>query len=93
MNVHPFIRSCTSYEYSSLVSFGGRQRYLGEAAKTQEISNYKNTVGSLKRLAGRTASDPDVQEYEKKFIAGDLVDVDGQVGVKVNALIGRERQE
>ncbi|KAI8343032.1 heat shock protein 70 family [Chlamydoabsidia padenii] len=70
----------------SLVSFGGRQRYIGESAKTQEISNYKNTVGSLKRLAGRTVSDPDVQEFEKKFIAGELVDVDGQVGVKVNYL-------
>ncbi|KAI8334293.1 heat shock protein 70 family [Chlamydoabsidia padenii] len=70
----------------SLVSFGTRQRYLGEAAKTQEVSNYKNTVGSLKRLAGRTLSDPDLQEFEKKYIAGELVDVDGQVGVKVNYL-------
>ncbi|ORZ05089.1 heat shock protein 70 family [Absidia repens] len=70
----------------SLVSFGSRQRYLGEAAKTQEVSNFKNTVGSLKRLAGRTLSDPDLQEYEKKFIAGELVDVNGQVGVKVNYL-------
>ncbi|KAI8097088.1 heat shock protein 70 family [Halteromyces radiatus] len=70
----------------SLVSFGYKQRYLGEAAKTQEISNYKNTVGSLKRLAGRTLSDPDLQEFEKKFIAAELVDVDGQVGVKVNYL-------
>ncbi|ORZ15696.1 heat shock protein 70 family, partial [Absidia repens] len=70
----------------SLVSFGSKQRYLGEAAKTQEISNYKNTVGSLKRLAGRTLSDPDLQEHEKKFIASELVDVDGQVGVKVNYL-------
>ncbi|KAF8940050.1 adenyl-nucleotide exchange factor sse1, partial [Haplosporangium gracile] len=28
----------------SLVSFGPKQRYLGETAKTQEISNFKNTI-------------------------------------------------
>jgi len=27
---------------------------IGESAKTQETSNFKNTVGSLKRLIGRT---------------------------------------
>ncbi|KAI9301477.1 heat shock protein 70 family [Cunninghamella echinulata] len=70
----------------SLVSFGPKQRFLGEAAKTQEISNFKNTVGSLKRLAGRTLADPEIQEHEKQFIAAELADVDGQVGVKVNYL-------
>ncbi|CAO3612752.1 unnamed protein product [Cunninghamella blakesleeana] len=70
----------------SLVSFGTKQRFLGESAKTQEISNFKNTVGSLKRLAGRTLADPEIQEHEKQFIAAELADVDGQVGVKVNYL-------
>ncbi|ORX61743.1 heat shock protein 70 [Hesseltinella vesiculosa] len=70
----------------SLVSFGYKQRYLGESAKTQEVSNFKNTVGSLKRLAGRTFNNPEVQEFEKPFINAELVDVDGQVGVKVNYL-------
>lgn len=27
---------------------------IGESAKTQETSNFRNTVGSLKRLIGRT---------------------------------------
>lgn len=27
---------------------------IGETAKTQETSNFRNTVGSLKRLIGRT---------------------------------------
>lgn len=39
---------------SSLVAFGPRSRMIGEAAKTQETSNFRNTVGSLKRLIGRT---------------------------------------
>ncbi|KAK0619883.1 heat shock protein 70 family [Immersiella caudata] len=69
----------------SLVGFGPKSRYLGEAAKTQEISNLKNTVGSLKRLLGRSFSDPDIQ-VEQQFISAPLVDVDGQVGAEVTYL-------
>ncbi|KAJ3007639.1 adenyl-nucleotide exchange factor sse1 [Thoreauomyces humboldtii] len=57
----------------SLVSFGEKQRYLGESAKTQEISNFKNTVSGLKRLVGRPFADPDVQ-IEKKFINSNLLE-------------------
>ncbi|KAF3137193.1 adenyl-nucleotide exchange factor sse1 [Orbilia oligospora] len=69
----------------SLVGFGPKSRYLGEAAKTQEISNLKNTVGSLKRLAGRSFSDPEI-DIEKQYVTAALVDVNGQVGAKVNYL-------
>ena len=68
----------------SLISFGPRNRAMGEAAKTQETSNYKNTIGSLKRLVGRTLNDPDLQNYEKKFINANLVDVKGALGVEVS---------
>lgn len=70
----------------SLVSFGPKQRSIGESAKTLETSNYKNTIGSLKRLAGRKLSDPDIAEVESKFITATLCEVDGLVGVKVNYL-------
>jgi len=70
----------------SLVSFGPRQRSIGEGAKTQEVSNYKNTIGSLKRLLGRTVDDPEVLNVEKKFINANLIDVSGSVGVRVNYL-------
>ncbi|KAL1405990.1 adenyl-nucleotide exchange factor sse1 [Vanrija albida] len=70
----------------SLVSFTPRQRLIGEAAKTAETSNFKNTVGSLKRLIGRSLNDPEIAEYEKKFINAELVDVNGQVGASVNYL-------
>ncbi|KAK5204995.1 adenyl-nucleotide exchange factor sse1 [Exophiala xenobiotica] len=66
----------------SLVGFGPKSRYLGEAAKTQEISNLKNTVSSLKRLAGRTINDPEVA-IEQQYITAPLVDVNGQVGAEV----------
>ncbi|KAK9369767.1 heat shock protein 70 family [Lipomyces kononenkoae] len=67
----------------SLVAFGPKNRFIGESAKTQEITNLKNTVGSLKRILGRSLSDPEVQ-YEKRFIPGELVDSNGTVGVKVS---------
>jgi heat shock 70kDa protein 4 len=74
----------------SLVGFGPKSRYLGEAAKTQEISNLKNTVGSLKRLAGRSIDDPDVL-IEQDYITAPLVDIHGQVGVEVTYLGKKER--
>lgn len=66
----------------SLVGFGPKARYLGEAAKTQEISNLKNTVSCLKRLAGRSLQDPDVQ-IEQQYVSAPLVDINGQVGAEV----------
>lgn len=65
------------------MAFGPKQRAIGESAKTQETSNFRNTIGSLKRLVGRTLSDPEVQEIEKKFINASLVDVNGTVGAEV----------
>ncbi|KXJ92340.1 hsp70-like protein [Microdochium bolleyi] len=69
----------------SLVGFGPKSRYLGEPAKTQEISNLKNTVGCLKRLAGRSLKDPDVQ-IEQQYVSAPLVDINGQVGAEVSYL-------
>ncbi|EME47036.1 hypothetical protein DOTSEDRAFT_41556 [Dothistroma septosporum NZE10] len=66
----------------SLVGFGPKSRYLGEAAKTQEVSNLKNTVGSLTRLVGRSLQDPDVQ-IEQEFVSAPLCEVNGQVGAEV----------
>ena len=71
--------------FRSLVGFGPKQRAIGEAAKTQETSNFKNTIGSLKRLIGRTLNDPQVQNVEKKFINAALVDVAGTLGVDVRS--------
>ena len=69
---------------SSLISYTPRQRFIGEAAKTAETSNFKNTIGSLKRLVGRSLADPEIEEFEKRYINAQLVDVDGEVGVKVS---------
>ncbi|KAK2873587.1 Heat shock protein hsp88 [Arthroderma sp. PD_2] len=74
----------------SLVGFGPKSRYIGESAKTQEISNLKNTVGSLKLLVGRQFSDPDVQ-LEQDFCTAKLADVNGEAGAEVNYM-GKKEQ-
>ncbi|VVT45315.1 uncharacterized protein SAPINGB_P000709 [Magnusiomyces paraingens] len=66
----------------SLVGFGPKSRSIGEAAKSQEISNLKNTVGSLKRTLGLKSDDPNL-ETEKRYISSELVNVDGNAGAKV----------
>ncbi|KAJ3416383.1 adenyl-nucleotide exchange factor sse1 [Chytridiales sp. JEL 0842] len=68
----------------SLVSFGEKQRYMGESAKTQEISNFKSTVSTLKRLIGRQFSDPEVHSVEAKFVNAKLVEGErGEVAAQV----------
>ncbi|KAG5946156.1 Heat shock protein hsp88 [Claviceps monticola] len=74
----------------SMVGFGPKSRYLGELAKTQEITNLKNTVSCLKRLAGRSFNDPDIKN-EQQFVSAPLVDINGQVGVEVNYLGSTEK--
>ncbi len=78
------LNAASSRATPSLVSFGQKARALGEAGATAQTSNFKNTVGSLKRLIGRSLQDADVQEYEKKYLGCELVDVNGEVGAKVS---------
>ncbi|KAK0388674.1 hypothetical protein NLU13_4917 [Sarocladium strictum] len=74
----------------SLVGFGPKSRYIGETAKTQEMSNLKNTVSSLKRLAGHSFNNPDVA-IEQQYCTAPLVDVNGQVGAEVTYLGKKEK--
>ena len=46
---------------ASLVSFGPKQRILGESARLKQVTNFRDTIGSLKRLIGRKFADPEVQ--------------------------------
>ncbi|KAI3654370.1 hypothetical protein MP228_001089 [Amoeboaphelidium protococcarum] len=69
----------------SLVSFGPKQRHIGESAKSMELGNFKNTVGSLKRLIGRKFSEKDVTDIEAKYLNCELVPINGgnEIGAKV----------
>ncbi|KAI9138626.1 heat shock protein 70 family [Paraphysoderma sedebokerense] len=70
----------------SLVGFGAKQRYLGEAAKTQELSNLKNTVGCLKRLVGRPITDPTLA-HEQQFLNVKLVKAtNNECGIEIDYL-------
>ncbi|KAK2721417.1 hypothetical protein QYM36_003639, partial [Artemia franciscana] len=51
----------------SCVAFHGKSRLMGTGAKSQMITNLRNTFYSFKRLLGRPFEDPVVQE-ELKFI-------------------------
>jgi len=70
---------------SSLVSFQGGQRFLGESAVPLARSNYKNTISAMKRMIGRKFDEPDMQ-YEMQFVPGvKFVKLpDGFIGVSVN---------
>nr|CAB3254435.1 heat shock 70 kDa protein 4L [Phallusia mammillata] len=45
----------------SIVSLTSKEREIGSAAKSQIISNFKNTITNFKRLIGRPFNDPFVQ--------------------------------
>lgn len=66
----------------SLVGFSFKNRYLGETAKSNEVSNLKNTVGSLQRIIGRAGDDPEFLA-QQKFVSAKLEAVDGQAGAEV----------
>ncbi|AMD19643.1 HCL508Cp [Eremothecium sinecaudum] len=67
----------------SLVGFGQKNRFLGEAGKNKQTSNIKNTVDNLKRVIGMDYTDADF-EHESKFFYSQLVKMDdNKVGVKV----------
>uniref|UniRef100_A0A1A8JE47 Heat shock protein 4a n=1 Tax=Nothobranchius kuhntae TaxID=321403 RepID=A0A1A8JE47_NOTKU len=67
----------------SFVSFGPRNRSIGAAAKSQVVTNYKNTVQGFKRFHGRAFSDLYVQSTKSK-LAYDLAPIpSGSTGIKV----------
>ena len=58
------IESCEGARVTpSIVAVGGKtgERYVGQAAKRQAVTNPENTIFSIKRLIGRKFSDEEVQ--------------------------------
>ncbi|XP_047234823.1 heat shock 70 kDa protein 4a [Girardinichthys multiradiatus] len=67
----------------SFVSFGPRSRSIGAAAKSQVVTNCKNTVQGFKRFHGRAFSDPIVQAAKSNLVY-DLAQMpSGATGIKV----------
>uniref|UniRef100_A0A8D3E9D6 Heat shock protein 4a n=1 Tax=Scophthalmus maximus TaxID=52904 RepID=A0A8D3E9D6_SCOMX len=67
----------------SFVSFGPRNRSIGAAAKSQVVTNCKNTVQGFKRFHGRAFSDSCVQSTKSNLVY-DLAQMpSGTTGIKV----------
>ncbi|KAL6945023.1 hypothetical protein ACO0QE_002466 [Hanseniaspora vineae] len=67
----------------SVVGFGMKNRFIGEAGKTKESSNIKNTVANLKRIIGLNYDDPDFKQ-ESQYFQSKLVKLeDGKVGAQL----------
>uniref|UniRef100_A0A665WDH8 Heat shock 70 kDa protein 4-like n=1 Tax=Echeneis naucrates TaxID=173247 RepID=A0A665WDH8_ECHNA len=72
-------------EYSdrTCVSFGPRNRSIGAAAKSQVVTNCKNTVQGFKRFHGRAFSDPYVQCLKNSLVYDIAQMPTGTTGIKV----------
>uniref|UniRef100_A0A8C6KPX1 Heat shock protein 4b n=1 Tax=Nothobranchius furzeri TaxID=105023 RepID=A0A8C6KPX1_NOTFU len=65
------------------VSFGPRNRSIGAAAKSQIVTNSKNTVQGFKRFHGRAFSDPFVQSLKNSLVYDIAQMPSGTTGIKV----------
>uniref|UniRef100_A0A3Q1HJZ1 Heat shock protein 4b n=1 Tax=Anabas testudineus TaxID=64144 RepID=A0A3Q1HJZ1_ANATE len=65
------------------VSFGPRNRSIGAAAKSQVVTNCKNTVQGFKRFHGRAFSDPYVQKLKNSLVYDIAQMPTGTAGIKV----------
>ncbi|QEU61172.1 Sse2/Sse1 [Kluyveromyces lactis] len=74
----------------ALVSFGQKNRFVGESGKNKQTSNIKNTVDNLKRIIGLDYDHPDFKEESKHFSAKLVKLDDGKIGTQVR--FGGEQQ-
>jgi len=65
--VDVLMNEVSSRQTPSMVAFGDKERYLGDAALTQQLRNIKNTITDVKRFLGRQFNDPTVQEEMKSL--------------------------
>ncbi|XP_061824880.2 heat shock 70 kDa protein 4L [Nerophis lumbriciformis] len=68
------------------VSFASKNRFIGNAAKSQVITNFKNTLHGFKRFHGRAFDDPFVQGEKKKLPYSLHKLASGNTGLKVRYL-------
>uniref|UniRef100_A0A8C8EC80 Heat shock 70 kDa protein 4L n=1 Tax=Otus sunia TaxID=257818 RepID=A0A8C8EC80_9STRI len=79
----PVFRAC--------ISLGSKTRAIGNAAKSQIVTNVKNTLHGFKKLHGRAFEDPYIQAERAKLPYELQKMPNGSVGVKVRYL-DEERQ-
>nr|WNS68458.1 heat shock protein 70 [Trichomonas gallinae] len=74
----------------SIVSFNEGQRYVGDSAVPQLISNPTNTIYAVKRLIGRRFDDPEVQS-EIPRLPYQVIDKDNRPYIRVNVKEGQTK--
>lgn len=67
----------------SMVSFGAKERFIGESALNQLIMNFKNTLGSLQTFLGRKFQEKEIQEELKRYPIPSKELPNGEVGFQV----------
>lgn len=60
-SIETVLNEASKRQTPALVSFQGKERFMGVAATSLTKSNYKNTVVDVKRFIGKNWSDPQVQ--------------------------------
>ncbi|XP_028251401.1 heat shock 70 kDa protein 4L [Parambassis ranga] len=70
----------------AVVSLATKNRMIGNAAKSQIITNFKNTVHGFKKFHGRAFDDPIVQEEKPKLPYSLCKLANGNTGIKVRYL-------
>ena len=66
------------------MSLGEKNRLMGASAKSNMMSNSKNTVWGFKKLIGREFNESQVQN-EKEFLPYEVVEgVNGAAAIKVS---------
>ncbi|GAM25786.1 hypothetical protein SAMD00019534_089610 [Acytostelium subglobosum LB1] len=73
----------------SLVSFGEKERYLGEPAQTNYLRNIRNTITNIKRYIGVNFKDVQQELKQECFSYQELPN--GQIGFNVS-LCGEQRE-
>jgi heat shock 70kDa protein 4 len=64
--------------------FGGKERYIGEAAVPQARTNFTNAVSQIKRLIGRKFSEPEVHHELDYFLNYRVVGLpNDDIGIEV----------
>uniref|UniRef100_A0A8C4K1N4 Heat shock 70 kDa protein 4L n=1 Tax=Dromaius novaehollandiae TaxID=8790 RepID=A0A8C4K1N4_DRONO len=75
-----------SFSLRACISLGSKTRAIGNAAKSQIVTNVKNTLHGFKKLHGRAFEDPYIQAERAKLPYELQKMPNGSVGVKVRYL-------
>ena len=67
----------------SVVGFTDKERLVGDIAKRQAVTNPERTVFAIKRLMGRKADSPEIQEWKKHSPYKIVADKNGDAAIEI----------